>query len=66
MDGNHYERVRACRIAIALAREMRSDGIVSEKDYGIICTALADYFGLSLSSIFAENDLLYRKDNANI
>ena len=54
MDNHLYERVKDYKIAVSVAREMLSTGIISEEDFGIICTVLAEKFGVKLSSIFAE------------
>ena len=54
MDNHLYERVKDYKIAVSVAREMLSTGIISEEDFGIICTVLAEKFGVKLSSIFSE------------
>ena len=54
MDNHLYERVKDYKIAVSVAREMLTAGIISKEDFGIICTVLAEKFGVKLSSIFAE------------
>lgn len=66
MDKQLYERVKDYRIALAVVREMLTAGVITENDYGIICTVLAEEYGLKSSTIFSEIDLIYGKNDANM
>ena len=66
MDKQLYEKVKDYKTALVVIKEMRSSGIITDKDYTIICTVLAKKYGLKSSSIFAEIDLISCADNGNI
>lgn len=66
MDKQLYKRVKDYRIALAVVREMLTAGVITENDYGIICTVLAEKYGLKSSTIFSEIDLIYGKSDANM
>ncbi len=66
MDEGLYKNVREYKTALALIREMRSAGIISIADYGILCTVLAEKYGLKSSTIFAEFDLISGCTDGNI
>ena len=66
MDSGLYRRIKEYHIALALIKELRSGGVIDDKDYAIICTVLAKKYGISSCSIFAEIDLKTAKNGANM
>ena len=66
MDSGLYSRIKEYHIALALIKELRSGGVIDDKDYAIICTVLAQKYGISSCSIFAEIDLISAAGNANM
>ena len=66
MDINLYAKVKEYNTALAVIREMRSTGIITDEDFGIICTVLAEKYGLSSCSIFAGIDLITARTDGNI
>lgn len=66
MNGALYSRIKEYNTALALIKEMRSAGIITDKDFGIICTVLAGECGLSLCSIFVGIDLITVRTDGNI
>ena len=66
MNKELYWKVINYRTALALVKEMRSNGLVSEAEYLVICTVLASRFGLSMSTIFSEIDLISPPNDGNI
>lgn len=55
MNNEELKRVEAYRRGIAIAKEMLSRGLISEKDCIKIDTILTKKAGLSLGSIYREN-----------
>ena len=50
---SHYDkRLFAYQMAMALARSMRSKGLISGKEYAKIDTIIANKYGISSCSIF--------------
>ena len=66
MDINLYAKVKEYNTALAVIREMRSTGIITDEDFGIICIVLAEKYGLSSCSIFAGIDLITARTDGNI
>lgn len=52
--------------AMAQARRMLSAGIITESEYTIIDTMMAEKYGLSSCSLFRENDLLHSSISSNM
>ena len=50
--GEYDKRLIAYQTAMALARSMRSKGIISAKEYAKIDTIIADKYGICSCSIF--------------
>lgn len=61
-----YGRIKEYNTVLAVIREMRSAGIITDKDFGIICLSLAKKNGLSSCSIFAGIDLITAQTDGNI
>ena len=49
---DYEKRLMAYQMAMALARSMRSKGIISAKEYAKIDTIIAKKYGISSGSIF--------------
>ena len=52
--------------AMAQARRMLSASIITEAEYAIIDTMMAEKYGLSSCSLFRENGLLYSSIRGNM
>ncbi|MFA7175028.1 MAG: SHOCT domain-containing protein [Kiritimatiellia bacterium] len=52
--------------AMAQARRMLSASIITEAEYAIIDTMMAEKYGLSSCSLFRENDLLHSSIRGNM
>ena len=59
MNEEFYSRVLGYRSAMAQVRRMLTADIITEVEYAIIDTKLAEKYYLSPCSLFRENDLLY-------
>ena len=66
MGSGLYNRIKEYSIALAVIKEMRSGGVIDDKDYTIICLSLAEKYGISSCSIFAEIDLISAAADANM
>lgn len=66
MDVGLYGKIKEYNTALAVIREMLSAGIITDKDFDIICTVLAEKYGLSSCSIFAGIDLITARTDGNI
>ena len=61
-----HDRVLGYKSVMAQARRLLSAGIVTEAEYAIIDTTMAEKYGLSSCSIFRENELLYNSIRGNM
>lgn len=61
-----YGIIKEYNTVLAVIREMRSAGVITDKDFGIICLSLAKKYGLSSCSIFAGMDLITAQADGNI
>ena len=66
MDSVLYSRIKEYNTALALIKEMRSGGVITDEDYAIICLSLAKKYGISSCSIFAGIDLISARADGNI
>ena len=66
MDSGLYNEIKEYHTALALIKEMRSGGVITNEDYAIICLSLAEKYGISSCSIFAEIDLISAAGDANM
>lgn len=60
------ERVLGYKSALAQARRMLTLGIITEEEYAIIDTMMAEKYCLSSCSLFRDNDLLYSSIRGNM
>lgn len=54
------------KTAMSIFQKWLEIGAITEKELLTIDTIIAEKYGLSLSSIYLENDLLYNKNRVNI
>lgn len=66
MDSVLYNRIKEYNTALAVIKEMCSVGVIDDQDYAIICLNLAEKYGISSCSIFAEIDLISAARDANM
>lgn len=66
MSEEYFAGILGYKSAMAQARLMLSKGIISEDEYAIIDTMMAEKYGLSSCSLFRENDLLYSDTRGNM
>ena len=66
MDSGLSNKIKEYHTALALIKEMRSGGVITNEDYAIICLSLAEKYGISSCSIFAEIDLISAAGDANM
>lgn len=66
MNKEYFDAVCGYKSAMAQARLMLLKGILTEDEYAIIDTMLAEKYGLSSCSLFRENDLLYKERDGNM
>lgn len=60
------DRVLGYKSAMAQARRMLSSGLITEAEYAIIDTRMAEKYGFSSCSLFREDDLLYSGVRGNM
>lgn len=61
-----HDRVLGYKSAMAQARWLLSADIITEVEYAIIDTTMAEKYGLSSCSLFRENGLLYSSIRGNM
>ena len=66
MNKEYFDRICCYKSAMAQARLMFLKGILTESEYAIIDTIMAEKYGLSSCSLFRENDLLYKESDGNM
>ena len=66
MNKEYFDAVCSYKSAMAQARLMLLKGILTESEYAIIDTVMAEKYGLSSCSLFRENDLLYKESDGNM
>ena len=66
MNKELYGKVREYRTAVAIVKEMLSKSLITDAEYGTICTVLAGRFGLENSTIFSDMDLITPTADGNM
>lgn len=66
MNKEYFDGICGYKSAMAQARLMLTNGIITEDEYAIIDTMMTKKYGLSSCSLFRENDLLYKENNGNM
>lgn len=66
MNKEYFDSICGYKSAMAQARLMLLKGILTEDEYAIIDTMIAEKYGLSSCSLFRENDLLYKERDGNM
>lgn len=66
MNNELFSRVKGYRSAMAQAVQMLESRLISDDEYTIIDTMMADKYGLSSCSLFRDIDLLYKDTDGNI
>lgn len=66
MDKELYEKVKGYRTAVSVIKELLGRGLIDEGEYGVICTILAEKYGLRSSTIFSDIDLISAGTVGNI
>lgn len=54
------------KVTMALCRQMRGNGIISDKEYTLLEKLCAEKYGLDENDIFRDTDLLCRSTYGNI
>ena len=65
MNKEYFESICGYKSAMAQARLMLFKGFLTEGEYALINTTMAEKYGLSCS-LFRENDLLYKEKDGNM
>ena len=63
---DYDKRLFAYQMAMALARSMRSKGLISAEEFGIIETKMCGIFGINFESLFRENDWIISEFRGNM
>ena len=66
MNKELYGKVREYRTAVAVVKEMLSKGLITDAEYGTICTVLAGRFGLESATIFSGVVVITLADDGNM
>ena len=66
MDSKTFQALLGYKSAMAQARLMRSKGLISTQEYGIIETKMCGIFGINFDSLYRENDWISRATDGNI
>jgi hypothetical protein len=66
MNKEYFNSVCGYKSAVAQARLMLLKGIITESEYAIIDTMMAEKYGISSCSLFRENGLIYRAVDGNM
>ena len=65
MNKEYFDAVCSYKSVMAQARLMLFKGFLTEGEYALINTTMAEKYGLSCS-LFRENDLLYKEKDGNM
>lgn len=63
---SRQEALARYKTAVSVFKNWRENGLISEADYAKIDAAIAERYGISILSIYRENDLLCRENRGNI
>lgn len=63
---NKEEAIFNYKTSMSVFKKWHGDGLISDEELLKIDTIIAEKYGVSLSSIYRENDLLSVKSRANI
>lgn len=66
MNDEYYNRILSYKSAMAQVVRMLNLGIITSEEHAIIDTMIAQKYGLSLCSIFRDNDLINSCNRGNI
>lgn len=66
MNKEYFARICGYKSAMAQARLMLSNGILTKTEYLEIDTMMAEKYELSSCSLFRNNDLLYKENDGNM
>lgn len=66
MDNQYIDKIYKYKSAMAQAKLMLKTNIITEKEYVKIDTMMCEKYGLSLCSLYRENDLIYRRTSGNM
>lgn len=66
MDSTLNEKVIGYRRAMAMAKAMLCEGVITSEEYAIIDTMMVKKYGLSSYSIFRENDWINADNDGNM
>ena len=66
MDSKEFQALLGYKSAMAQARLMRSKGLISAEEFGIIETKMCGIFGINFDSLYRENDWIIRATDGNI
>lgn len=66
MDSKTFQDLLGYKSAMAQARLMRSKGLITAKEYGIIETKMCGIFGINFDSLYRENDWIIRPSDGNM
>ena len=66
MDGKTFQALLGYKSAMAQARLMLSNGLITAKELAIIETKMCEIFGINFDSLFRENDWIISEFRGNI
>lgn len=66
MDSNTFQALMGYKSAMAQARLMRSKGLITAEEYGIIETKMCGIFGINFGSLYRDNDWINGANDGNI
>ena len=66
MDSKAFQALLGYKSAMAQAHLMRSKGLISAEEFGIIETKMCGIFGINFDSLYRENDWIIRVTDGNI
>ena len=66
MDSKTFQALLGYKSAMAQARLMLSQGLITNDELAIIETKMCGIFGINSDSLFRENDWIYTDNRGNI
>ena len=66
MDSKAFQALLGYKSAMAQAHLMRSKGLISAEEFGIIETKMCGIFGINFDSLFRENDWIISEFRGNM
>lgn len=66
MESKIFDALLGYKSAMAQARQMLSDGLISAEEFGVIETKMCQIFGINFDSLYREKEWIISKNRGNM